>query len=1240
MNAKPRPSFAIRPPALAACSAALAAVFTLFTLAPRALAQTDWGAALSFDGVNDYVQASGISLANASFTLEAWAKKEANGKYNIIAGQGTTATSRGLHFGFRSTNSFTVAFYNNDLTTTNVFTDFDWHHWAATYDAGTRERRIYRDGELIAADVAAANYQGSGTFFVGDTAWHGNVFRGVLDDVRVWKMARSQAEIQADFAHPLTGNESNLLAYYRFDDWYGTTTQDATTNHFNGTLVNGPAWLRSTIPVLVYLPFSLVKADLQGVCDGSADWGDYDNDGLLDILLAGRVTWDNLLAQVWRNTGNGFTNINAGLPGITSGWDAWGDYDNDGRLDILLAGYGGGFGDIAQVWRNSESGFTNIHAGLQGFENGTVAWGDYDNDGRLDILHAGRNGVRVWRNAVTGFTNINAGLPQGACGAVAWGDYDNDGLLDILLMGCRDCEGSDAITQVWRNTGSGFTNINAGLPDLWDGSVAWGDYDNDGLLDILLTGRAQDGSPMVQVWRNTGSGFSNIDAGLPGLGGSAAAWGDYDNDGRLDIALAGWTPEWKVAVQVWRNTSTGFERSVALPGVSSGSIAWGDYDNDGRLDILVSGLSGNESPTVQVWRNIGSATNTLPTSPSGLTSSVAARAVSLSWSAAVDAQTPADGLTYNLRMGESPGGVDVVSPQASANTGFRRLPALGNLQHGLAAQYLGLPNGVYYWSVQAVDTAFAGSLFAVERLFFVLPPAVETLAVTEVAPTAVSLHATVNPWEQETVAWFEYGLTAKYGSTTAPANLGSGSNSVPLSASLSGLLPWLTYHFRAVATNAVGRTDGPDRTFTLPGPTMVAPVLSTLPDLTIPQGGSTSVWFTISGGESVSVRVSGNNPVLLPPGGLALGGVGATRSLSVVPDPDQSGSAQITITASDGSSADRRTFTLTVTPSGSDPSHLLYLASAQPASAESWRFRLLDFGTASTSYTVEYRPDLAPTNEWVVATNVTAVGDGVYEVNTGPPHGDTGFYRVRGFRWLTGSFDSAEGTVDEGAVEGAVVVFNGLYIGSVSYTWSDSSGQTNYGSVLVNGTTAVIPVPMADNASIDPLRSLTLRLEPGMDWATGAVPEHTVTIEENDANWQGVLQTGSGTLDFVLAIEQTNGCFQGQLQSDGYGFFPTQTLAQLTFSENTFTAVATNVPLPALGDSPLFNAPHHLDIRFDAANAANQTNVSDTRIEGVATLVSVVPGRPHLDTAISGTFLLLKPPATLSTNEVPLHPVP
>ena len=310
---------------------------------------------------------------------------------------------------------------------------------------------------------------------------------------------------------------------------------------------------------------------------------------------------------------------------------------------------------------------------------------------------------------------------------MAWGDYDNDGRLDILLTGITNLNyGIPGVAEVWRNTGSGFTNINAGLPGFWFGSSAWGDYDNDGRLDILLSGSTNsDFLGVTELWRNTGSGFTNLSTGLPGNMGPVV-WGDFDNDGRSDIAFVGSDLTSPGTAGIWRNTPNGFTNlpGTGLPSTGAfGSVAWGDYDNDGRLDLLVTGATGydiNGYPDgiiTQVWRNLTPISNTPPTAPTGLSATVSGANIVFSWSAASDAQTPAGGLTYNLRIGTTPGGGDIMGPMSAAS-GLRRLPQMGNMQHTLSHTISGLPLGQsLYWSVQAVDNAFAGSPFAPEQSF-------------------------------------------------------------------------------------------------------------------------------------------------------------------------------------------------------------------------------------------------------------------------------------------------------------------------------------------------------------------------------------------------------------------------------------------------------------------------------------------------------------------------------------------
>src|SRR5512146_1037704 len=87
------------------------------------------------------------------------------------------------------------------------------------------------------------------------------------------------------------------------------------------------------------------------------------------------------------------------------------------------------------------------------------------------------------------FTDINAGLMGLSDGAIAWGDYDNDGDLDLVVVGGYAAGGWLPASRLYRNDGGGvFTDVHAPLVEHWYNSAAWGDYDNDGDLDLCVGG--------------------------------------------------------------------------------------------------------------------------------------------------------------------------------------------------------------------------------------------------------------------------------------------------------------------------------------------------------------------------------------------------------------------------------------------------------------------------------------------------------------------------------------------------------------------------------------------------------------------------------------------------------------------------------------------------------------------------------------------------------------------------------
>ncbi|HMA35806.1 MAG TPA: S-layer homology domain-containing protein, partial [Chloroflexia bacterium] len=243
-----------------------------------------------------------------------------------------------------------------------------------------------------------------------------------------------------------------------------------------------------------------------------------------------------------------------------------------------------------------------------------------------------------------------------------------------------------------------------------------------GCTDFNCRGR------ISQLYHNDGGGTFSLDTAIspPEVGPSSVAWGDYDNDGRLDFLLTGYDCWGNQISQLYHNDGGGrfsVAPGLSLPGVSPSSVAWGDYNNDGRLDFLLIGNTGSGLIS-QLYHNDGAIANTPPTAPGGLTvTAVTTRTAALQWTAAADSQTTQTlGLNYNLRVGTRPGASDVVNPAANTallteTTGLRRLPALGPARPNLTTTLVLTPTTTYYWSVQAIDTAFAGGPFAPEASF-------------------------------------------------------------------------------------------------------------------------------------------------------------------------------------------------------------------------------------------------------------------------------------------------------------------------------------------------------------------------------------------------------------------------------------------------------------------------------------------------------------------------------------------
>ena len=218
--------------------------------------------AIHFDGSNDYIQASHISALNVTnLTVEAWVKADSTQTdYATIIDKGSDTTSgNGWMLQFNGSNG-NVRFWSPGgaaVSTTNI-NDKQWHHLAASYDGSNY--KLYVDGTLENT-VPSANgiVNNSADLYIGNSLLGSMNFSGLIDEVRVWNVARTQSQIQVNRAKDLVGNESGLAAYYNMEYNAGTSTlRDLTSNANNGTLTNmnpsadwvNPGAVNSTISYL------------------------------------------------------------------------------------------------------------------------------------------------------------------------------------------------------------------------------------------------------------------------------------------------------------------------------------------------------------------------------------------------------------------------------------------------------------------------------------------------------------------------------------------------------------------------------------------------------------------------------------------------------------------------------------------------------------------------------------------------------------------------------------------------------------------------------------------------------------------------------------------------------------------------------------------------------------------------------------------------------------------------------
>lgn len=346
------------------------------------------------------------------------------------------------------------------------------------------------------------------------------------------------------------------------------------------------------------------------------NWVDYNDDGHLDLFIVGFNAQNKLMSgYIHKNGKVQFEETT--IDGVTDKVDfhfgsSWADYNNDGLIDFYLITNNASSKNF--LMRNDGGDFIADENSpeLNDYFNNSLSstWADYDNDGLVDLFvtnsHWGNvddPGPKLFRNSLSNIFKPSEAIrfqyPDGAFSS--WADYDNDGDLDLYIGGFT--------SRMFKNDNGSFIELRIDTKNesFETKGASWGDYDNDGDLDLFVTNTSLYGLPFRgrnALFENKGDGKLELNEDYEltqNVNNShGSAWGDYDNDGDVDLIVVNFNER----NELWQNQLietgvAGFlqikHSEIADGERPSAAVAWGDYDKDGDLDLFVANYGGDNS---------------------------------------------------------------------------------------------------------------------------------------------------------------------------------------------------------------------------------------------------------------------------------------------------------------------------------------------------------------------------------------------------------------------------------------------------------------------------------------------------------------------------------------------------------------------------------------------------------------------------------------------------------------------
>lgn len=369
-------------------------------------------------------------------------------------------------------------------------------------------------------------------------------------------------------------------------------------------------WLKSDGVYSQYNFFSPVHVggkEFKKLKNSAVAVGDVNNDGLPDVFLCGQNTQGFASSSIYLNEGAaGFAEMNIGnapLEGVIYGGGAFGDSDGDGFPELLLFGWNLNKGEPRTYLYKNNGGqsFAEMNIALPRIISGFALFGDIDGDGDLDLIIGGISKTyefitNMYKNDGSGNFSLDnsTSLPQLGRSQAVLADLNNDGHLDLVITGLDNRYNPAAFVLINDGNGGLVVKPQTELKGVYQGSVSVADVNGDGFSDLFLTGSTKYSGRLSALYINDGTGSfsqSNLST-FNNVWISSTQFADVNKDGHMDLIMTGSDLNYQSVIHLYLNNGLNAFSEVQqtnLEGEIWGDLIMQDFDKDGDPDLIITG---------------------------------------------------------------------------------------------------------------------------------------------------------------------------------------------------------------------------------------------------------------------------------------------------------------------------------------------------------------------------------------------------------------------------------------------------------------------------------------------------------------------------------------------------------------------------------------------------------------------------------------------------------------------------